>query len=747
MTFIAKALIFTLALLSARAYYSTQWTSLCTLQNSRSHKFWQLPGKKEHSFNAFKAFQEGRHLGKGSFGEVRKGTYKYPDGHEERIAFKKMKPRDMEEAKLMKAEIAVMNEMNGSEYFPSLFGCAYNDRDELMMALTFCDHTLDKPSFKEAMDTLTVSETLQKYLKLIKGLKALWDKGKVHADFKPENAMTDIDNQQIWIIDLGLVQSKTDLTTMRGTPYYMAPSRYPGNGRPVTLQPKDDLYSVAISLAILEGEKGYDSVFKYLGSPISASCFQDRNTVQCRKKITSNVGPLLKKRNFGDVQSVYDRTTINFTTLIVSMIEYDNFHYDYDTVIAIFERLIEDPTSKTAYKIPKSEVAAKKKIITDIIAARNKLDQDFDKQVAIKKEVRKEQGELQKVQKNVDKVKETLRKNPQAQVKVDPNAGKRAEEIKKQILDKKEQLANLNKEKKVDMGRLRELDKPAKESSELFKDNKNLFKRVVEHEEIPQDDPEMVQYRKDYAEREIIKQGEKGDVMQPLRVKKDLKREADYEFGLQNVSGLFEGADNQRIEGTLPTLEQKGYKREPTNQGYKNPYFQPKKVEVDLILPPLQNNAGFKKVSTKPPLEDLAYEKHRKRYEELAPLYPNGRQQPESPYRVPQQNIYQADNFGIKPVNDDFIERYRLEQLAKIREANQIGGKYGGNYGDFYGGNIGGNLGGNYGANIGGNYGGNYGANYGANIGGNYGGNLGGYAGMYRAKYTYDYNGRKVYKI
>jgi serine/threonine protein kinase len=63
-------------------------------------------------------------------------------------------------------------------------------------------------------------------LKLLRAVSHCHASGVVHRDIKPENIMIGV-NDEIKLIDFGLSKaqhgSKRNLTTMCGTPYYMAP--------------------------------------------------------------------------------------------------------------------------------------------------------------------------------------------------------------------------------------------------------------------------------------------------------------------------------------------------------------------------------------------------------------------------------------------------------------------------------------------------------------------------------------------
>ena len=53
----------------------------------------------------------------------------------------------------------------------------------------------------------------------------------------------------------------------------------------------------------------------------------------------NNLIKALKAAGYGDYKAG-TKDTINFTTLLADMVEYDNFSYDVETVISIIERLM-----------------------------------------------------------------------------------------------------------------------------------------------------------------------------------------------------------------------------------------------------------------------------------------------------------------------------------------------------------------------------------------------------------------------
>lgn len=80
----------------------------------------------------------------------------------------------------------------------------------------------------------------------------MYSNGYVHNDIKPANLMTDKGLKKIYLIDFGLSQGIKDRPYCSGSPFYMSPNKLiPG---PLTY--RDDLYSTAITIAVLEMEKG-----------------------------------------------------------------------------------------------------------------------------------------------------------------------------------------------------------------------------------------------------------------------------------------------------------------------------------------------------------------------------------------------------------------------------------------------------------------------------------------------------------
>lgn len=432
----------------------SNYEELCTTQSTSSKSFKELPGKTSIEWNAKSAFAAGRVLGSGSFGEVRKVTYKGSDGKEIRIAMKKVRPKDSREHAATKVELSALAAIGNSKYAPRLYGCVL-ENGFIFIAQTFLHHSLEDPIFTDNVKIQTCAQSLILYRDMFSGLRDLWAAGFVHNDIKPANMMTDEKNTRSYLIDFGLAQRIGAKNKAVGTPYFMSPAKWGQSGE---VAQKDDMYSVALSIVFVEAKRGYDELFGGFGLNLY-SCFRTTNNINCRKKLISNATPILQKAGYGSLQTTFSKSTINFTTLIISIIEYDHFTYSLDEVIEIIDRLIrEDPETKK--KILEREEA--KKIQEELEKARE-LQMNLK---AINQKEKALKGEI--IQQEIGKV--VLQKvngeNKEAQIRMRERMDAKRNEL---------QLLNVKKAEKAK--EFEQFQHRNRESSQVYKENPDLFKR------------------------------------------------------------------------------------------------------------------------------------------------------------------------------------------------------------------------------------------------------------------------------
>lgn len=463
--------IFFLHSVQSAGYIVKDYSELCSKQDySHPKLFYQLPERTEISVSCDQIFRDGRPLGKGSFGEVKKVSFPMADGTVPRVAMKKMTPRDSWEKNQILTEISALNAAASSKYTPRLYGCSITSTNVYLIQ-TFLAHDLDNVNFRTKIAGQTCAQSLALYLQMFIGLKDLWDAGFVHNDIKPANMMANDDDSQVFLIDFGLAQLNTAGNKGMGTPIFMPPSKFSGYG---TVSQKDDMYSVALSIAVLEAPRSYDAVFAGNIRNYKGACFEKHNDAICRTNLIKNVKPILQNAGYGTYQTSATKSTINFTTLLINIIDYDSFNWTYKDVIEIIERLIGADETAKANKAREEEAARLREEAKRAEALRaniknnrkveREVKQDYEAALKEQAGVLLKQG-LVKGGNNDD-----ARKRLQAM-----QAQKEADELKLKKLQ-------LNDEFK--RNELQKIEYQAREGSEIYNQNKALFKRqpVVQEE-------------------------------------------------------------------------------------------------------------------------------------------------------------------------------------------------------------------------------------------------------------------------
>jgi len=601
-------MIFILAALSVSGYGQADLylKGICTSQDS-SKNFLNIPEGKPHTWDAFLEYSRGRFLGGGSFGEVRKVTYSHPPtgvhkGKYERIALKRIRPQNSKEVKLIQEEIEALRKVVKSTFFPTIIGCAYKYNDEVMVAQSCVSHSLDTQGFRDAMVIKSIEESLVFYRGIFQGLLDLWIAGYSHCDIKPQNIMTDITNSVPKIIDLGLTQKVGAYNELRGTPIFMSPNKFSPT---VKVAQKDDMYSVALTIAAIEAPKGTDDILYQKGVPLVEQCFKGSNPRYCRDMLVKNVLRFLVKAGYGQRQSRPSDSEINFTTLLAEMIEFDSFNRDYNDVLKIIDRLIGQEQAKGIHlKLAEDEKQRRENEVKKLLETRREVEKMDDEKDKIKREKegynqqywklmakgireRKEREKLEreeaerkgidpKVAKEALELRKKVEGNPKNYV---PTAQNEVKELQAKLKEQNDRLAKLDKEYKAKVNALRKNDVDMFRQGQAYKDHKNLL--------IPMTDNTKVQDEAKEVEFQMKEIGKKVDLekLTPEEYKK-MKDKIDYEYRLQGGALLFERAEAE-VQKNQPTLQ-----RRPSARQYKPIFETPTHIRRASNPPANTNNGG-----------------------------------------------------------------------------------------------------------------------------------------------------------
>lgn len=471
----------------------TSFSELCTAQDTRgATSFSELPSKTPLKWSVASAFAVGRYLGKGSFGEVHKVDYVDSAGHQLRIALKKIAPKYSSDKKQILTEISALAAVGQSAYMPRLYGCVTEGSSKVFLATSCLESSLESTSFLNKVKLQTCKESLQYYKEMFAGLKDLWTAGFVHNDIKPANMMADAGNKHVYLIDFGLAQLNTDYNKAMGTPIYMSPAKFKGSGK---VAPKDDMYSVALSIATIEAPRTYDDIFSNGYSPMPFGCFERHNNVECRNVVRKNLIRVMKAAGYGDYVAA-NKDKINLTTLLADIVSYDHFSYSFDDVLEVIDRLM--GVTEANKKLDEKQAAKLKEEVEKFDALRKGARDARRQEKVIKEEIALEDYDAKMLQNNNKGLPEDKNKIIQ-------------ERMAKLEADKKAKEAKLNQIKVADNLQNNVLDKyekRAREGSEVYQNNKNLFERKVVH-----DEPEQQQ-----EEQQFVKPAQVGIQKSPTNV-------------------------------------------------------------------------------------------------------------------------------------------------------------------------------------------------------------------------------------
>jgi hypothetical protein len=181
----------------------------------------------------------------------------------------------------------------------------------------------------------------------------MFDAGYQHFDIKNDNLMTDLEVEQIYIIDLGLSGKNSQYNHGGGTPHFMSMNRF-FNTRNNFM---DDLHSYALAISIVYG--GYDAHFEswddvrgrrmnkmlgcFLGNSSDVYKTWFRNTTElqsyCVRKIKEKVKQSLQSIFGSEDEKCSNSNIPNFTTLLLRIIDYNKSRITLDEVWAAVNKL------------------------------------------------------------------------------------------------------------------------------------------------------------------------------------------------------------------------------------------------------------------------------------------------------------------------------------------------------------------------------------------------------------------------
>lgn len=214
-------------------------------------------------------YQKGSKVGKGAFGEVKVVPNTNP-----RLVVKKVESYDLDVLESMKKEIAVLKTLCGKkprEIVDEISDCKSNaiagfkgcveEGNQIYIFQEQMYMDFSKDSVKKRYRALSGGKKAQVIYDIINKFRQIHSHNIVHSDIKPSNMMLKgKDFSDIRIVDFGMSGTHGS-DGLGGSPIFLAPERHNRD----TLSVQGDIYSLAISLAMLEkaGEKKILSMEAY----------------------------------------------------------------------------------------------------------------------------------------------------------------------------------------------------------------------------------------------------------------------------------------------------------------------------------------------------------------------------------------------------------------------------------------------------------------------------------------------------
>lgn len=186
-------------------------------------------------------------LGEGAFGFVRSATHKT---FKTEVAVKMVSKAHLKNTERFRQEIAIMKNLD----HPNIIKLyeTYEDKAQIHLVMEKCeggdlfDRIIKEKTFKETDSAHLVQQVLR-------AVYYMHENGVCHRDLKPENFLflddSDIEDSTIKVIDFGLstpFEKGQTMTTMVGTPFYVAPQVLSGS-----YDEKCDLWSVGVIMYVL----------------------------------------------------------------------------------------------------------------------------------------------------------------------------------------------------------------------------------------------------------------------------------------------------------------------------------------------------------------------------------------------------------------------------------------------------------------------------------------------------------------
>lgn len=240
-------------------------------------------------------------------------------------------------------EINTLKYLSETKRFPTYYGCFYIDESKTAyIVLEKTSASFANLNFLDEFLSWPVKNRIAMYSQLFDLVLEFWEHGLIHNNIQPSNIVLDENLKKPYIIDYGTIQYPWEKPQKIGSPKYFSPTKWREESK---FRDIDDAYSLAVSILQMEVNGILSHLFRFKDIQILVkNCNIEEKGYhdKCRKLLYKNGKELLETWNFGKTKlniGKMNEEDINFTSLLLSLIEFDNHPFDLKTTCRIMKKI------------------------------------------------------------------------------------------------------------------------------------------------------------------------------------------------------------------------------------------------------------------------------------------------------------------------------------------------------------------------------------------------------------------------